>query len=99
MKVCEYIECIKAYESVNNQIYSFKGGASSQALKRAKIIDSDNEEEVPGAEGGNEERPSQPLVDEGGESSDEGVRNDADQGCVKQFSFKIQIMKFIRCVF
>lgn len=84
MKVCECIPCVKTFESANNQIIFFtKGGASSQALKRAKIIDSDNEEGVPGAEGGNEERPQQPLVDEGGESSDEGVRNDADQGCVK----------------
>lgn len=88
----------RIYESVKYHIYLFKGGASSQALKRAKIIDSDNEEEVPGAEGGNEERP-QPLVDEGGESSDEGVRNDPDQGCVKEFFFKFEIVKFIQCVF
>lgn len=65
-----------------------EGGASSQALKRAKIIDSDNEEEAPAAEGEGEERPQHGIVDEGGESSDEGVRNDdADQGCAKQFTF------------
>lgn len=67
--------------------YSLKGGTGSQALKRAKIIDSDNEDEVPGVEGNDNEQKPQQLIDEGGESSDEGVRNDADQGCVKSSFF------------
>lgn len=67
--------------------YLLKGGTGSQALKRAKIIDSDNEDEVPGVEGNDNEQKPQQLIDEGGESSDEGVRNDADQGCVKSSFF------------
>lgn len=74
------------YMNERNHWYSYlfvQGDTGSQALKRAKIIDSDNEDEVQGAEGGDsEQRP--PLIDEGGESSDEGVRNDGDQGYVKQ---------------
>lgn len=53
-------------------------GAASQQLKRAKIIDSDNEDEVPGVEG-DENQGIQRQAD-GGESSDEGVRDDGDQG-------------------
>lgn len=55
-----------------------EGAAAARAHKRAKIIDSDNEEEeqVPGGEGDENQAPQ---VQEGGESSDEGVRNDADQ--------------------
>lgn len=50
----------------------------TQTLKRAKIIDSDNEE---GEEG--EVKQSQPLVDaDGGEDSDEGIRDDGPQGYV-----------------
>lgn len=63
--------------------YFVQADTGSQALKRAKIIDSDNEDDaVQGAEGGENEQ-GQKLIDEGGESSDEGVRNDADQGYAK----------------
>lgn len=57
-----------------------KGAAASQQLKRAKIIDSDNEDEVPGVEG-DENQGIQRQAD-GGESSDEGVRDDGGQGWV-----------------
>lgn len=53
-----------------------KGGAASQSLKRAKIIDSDNEE---GEEGEVQENQSQPLID-AGEDSDEGVRDGEGHG-------------------
>lgn len=43
---------------------------------------------MPGDEDGNNEQ-RQPIVDEGGESSDEGVQNDADQG-YSNSSFSLQ---------
>lgn len=61
-----------------------EGAAAARAHKRAKIIDSDNEEEeqVPGGEGDENQAP-QVQDDQGGESSDEGVRNDTDQQYVR----------------
>lgn len=53
-------------------------GAASQQLKRAKIIDSDNEDEAQGGE--TEENEGAQKPDDGGESSDEGVRNDDGAG-------------------
>lgn len=56
--------------------FVLKGGAVSQALKRAKILDSDNEDEPAEVQvEGNQI--SAGLID-GGDSSDEGVRNDDD---------------------
>lgn len=78
-----------------NQIGFFfivKGGAVSQALKRAKILDSDHEDEpaeVP-VEGN---QISAGLID-AGESSDEGVRNDDDnQGYISFSWHRLHISK------
>lgn len=65
------------------------GGTAAQAQKRAKILDSDNEEELPKAEVAAENPVSEGLIDAEGESSDEGVRDDDQdvrpEGCVNHF--------------
>lgn len=78
--------------------FSIEGGAASQALKRAKILDSDNEDEVPEGEGipkNDNHEVSEGLIDAEGESSDEGVRNDdPDNGCVDDYGMFDKLMNW-----
>lgn len=73
------IQFVSSSKKFHKQIGVFIGGAAAQAPKRAKIIDSDNEEQPVGEEEnvGNQAN-LQNLVD-GGDSSDEGVTNDPDR--------------------
>lgn len=71
------------------KLITIEGGAPSQAVKRAKIIDSDNEGDMPGEEGG--ENQGNEGQRDGGESSDGGVNDDMDRVCV----FHLEISRFL----